>query len=431
MVWTIFRIYIILIVLAVVCYIPKLRQFFFAKKTLPHKTATNKRKIAVVVPARKEFKTIPSLLDSIKKQDYDKDFFDVNIIVKDPDDPTISLAKEIGANVFVVTNQTCKGEALDGYFKSLSPKKLKSYDAFVIVDADAVLTDQYLTELNNALEYDKQIFVTRKLVKNFLLDENARSLSCNCSALTYPVVDDLGNAYRTQKNIPLNFCGQGLMVRREIIEKLGGWPYRSLTEDYELKMDGYLKDFTSMYYPYAVIYTEEAISHKEIYKRRVRWLNGVSQCDKQYKKSVKQKIKSTKASNSLKFDYLYYHIGILLFLVATILAVVLGQVIIFNCHLSSEVGKQAYWLLTFFPLMLMYVVLVGYTIIAMICYKDGIKNLSRKEKTSMMLFGPFFWLEYVPIYIQSKLLLQKNLNWSQTERINDTRGTYEEESENL
>ena len=47
-----------------------------------------------------------------------------------------------------------------------------------------------------------------------------------------------------------------------------------------------------MYWPYAVLYTEEALSHRDNYKRRLRWLTGYAQCDEKYKKQIKAQAKA-------------------------------------------------------------------------------------------------------------------------------------------
>ena len=52
-------------------------------------------------------------------------------------------------------------------FFFIGKKEFESYEAFVVVDADAVLAPDYMTELNNALEYDKDVYNTRKLIKNY------------------------------------------------------------------------------------------------------------------------------------------------------------------------------------------------------------------------------------------------------------------------
>ena len=130
--------YVFFAILSFVMYLPKIVQFCYAFKKPPHKKATGLRKIGLVIPALDESKVIGDLFDSIEKQDYDRAYFDVNVIVKDPTDPTVAMAKALGYNVFIVPNQTCKGEALDGCFKQIPQESFDGYAAFVIIDADAV-----------------------------------------------------------------------------------------------------------------------------------------------------------------------------------------------------------------------------------------------------------------------------------------------------
>ena len=403
--------------LAAVCYIPKFFQLAGARKKPERKSASKQRTIALVIPARNESGTIGALFHSILQQTYPCDRFDVNVIVKEADDPTCAMAKKIGANVFVVPAQTCKGAALDGYFHSLSPEQLRRYDAFAIVDADAVLSDTYVEELNNALEYDRDIFVTRKNIKNYLGGKAARSLICDCSALTYPIIDELGNAYRSAKNVPLNLCGQGLMVRRRVIERLNGWPYRSLTEDYELKMDGYLHGFSGMFYPYAVLYTEEVLQHKESYLRRLRWIRGYSQCDRMYKKRIQEKIRRDGASPAVKFDFLHFKDAFYLY-TGGLAAALSGGTALFITGLAggSVLWAYALGLLIALPLACTYLILLSYTAMAMCAYRDVLTGFTAARKLRLLLFHPLFLLEYIPIYIQSRTEKTQGA-WKETARL--------------
>lgn len=422
---------IILIVYGAVCaasvalYFPKLLGYRFAFRKPPYKRAAKERRISVIIPARDESRIIGDLFESIKKQTYRN--FAVNVIVKDENDPTIRLAEEFGARVFVVPEQTCKGEALDGYFKRLKEKEIAEFDAFVIVDADAVLAEDYIGELNNALEHDYEIFITRKFAKNYLGDKHHRSIFSNCSALTWPMIDDLGNLYRMQKEIPLNLCGQGMMVRRSIIEKIGGWPYRSLTEDYELKLDSLLQGFRSMYYPYAVIYTEEALSHEENFHRRMRWIMGYSQCDRKYKKEIKEHARSRGRMTSGEKEYFFGVLPLLLYSAASIITIFIGA----GLSIYYAVNRQfdwfySSWYLVFMPFWIMYTLLFLYGVLAYLSDTEAFRVLKVHEKLSMLLFNPLYLLEYIPIYLKCHHDVRKGRApaWRKTERM-----TYEEKKE--
>lgn len=404
--------------LSIVLYLPKLAQFFHTFYRPPHKAATEKRRISLVIPAREESKVIGDLFASIGKQTYDKLYFDVNVIVQSEDDPTVAMAKKSGANVFVVPEQTCKGEALDGYFKQLEREKFGTYDAFVIIDADAVLFPDYVEELNRALEFDRQIFLTRKYIKNYLGNRKMRTLFSNCSVLTYPQLDDLCNNYRTLHDIPMNMCGQGMMIRREVIEQIGGWPYRTLTEDYELRMDCFLQGFSSMYYPYAKIYTEEVLTHKESYERRMRWVTGFSQCDRRYKKRIREQVKERGSMNEGEFEYFFSLIPVILFIVVTVVTAFIGMgLTVFYAIHHVEFWKPALLYLTIMPTAVMYLILVLYALLCMLAYRDVFRSISVWERIATILFAPLFCLEYFPIFIQSRIYSRTGMDWKPTEHI--------------
>lgn len=420
MVSLIFSIYVIVALIAVALYLPRLFGFRYAFKKFPRKSAGKKRRIAILVPARGESAIIGDLFASIKEQDYDRDCFETFVIVKESDDPTVELAKGEGVSVTVVPEQKCKGDALDGLFKSLSKDKLNSFDAFVIVDADGVLSKTYVSELNAALEYDADIFITHKTAKNFLGKRNVRSVFSNCAALTWPIVDDLGNAYRTKKGMPLNLCGQGLMLRKEVIQKIGGWPYRTMTEDYELKLDSLLHGFKSMYYPHAVLYTEEAISHHENLVRRTRWLTGYKQCNKKYKNSIKKKAKQNGGLTKGEREYFFGMIPYFLFLSDTVVTSFGGLGLSVYYHLSGNpLWLHCLMLLTVLPLAVLYGLLHFYSWIAIFIARKEFNSITGMERLAVALFNPFYLLEYVCVYFLSlKQFHSKEAPvWQQTERV--------------
>lgn len=411
-------VYIILASVSFLLYTPKLVQFFYAFKKPQHKKATELRKISLVIPALDESGIIDDLFVSIDKQTYDGDKYDVNVIVKDQNDPTVEIARTRGYNVFVVTEQTCKGEALDGYFKQIGEVKIEEYAAFVIIDADAVLAPDYVEELNNALEYPVDIFLSRKFIKNYLGDRSRRTVFSNCSALTYPMLDNLGNNYRMEHGLPMNMCGQGMMVRREVIEELGGWPYRTLTEDYELKLDSVLKGFQSMYYPYAIIYTEEVLRHKESYNRRLRWVTGYSQCDKKYKQQIKDKLRREGAPYAKWFEFCFALVPIIMFIVTTFVVMIGGTVLASRYALAGDVlWKSAALKLILLPFLVMYGLVFCYCSLAMAAYHDVFRPLSFGEKLGTLLIAPLFMLEYFPIYIQSRIRARKGMKWEPTKHV--------------
>ncbi len=417
---------------AALLYIPKLVQFLHCFRPPEKRHAAEKRRIALLIPARDESGVIGDLFDSLLQQTYPKELIDVNVIVKHEDDPTIGMARRLGFSVFIVPEQTCKGAALDGYFQQIGREHWKDNAAYCIVDADAVLAPDYVEELNNALEMDAHIYLTRKRVKNYLGDKKSRSIICNCSALNYPVLDDMGNYYRMKKGVPLNMCGQGMMVRADAIEKINGWPYRTLTEDYEMKMDSFLKDFKSVYYPYAVLYTEEAVTHHEAWQRRLRWVMGFTQCDHKYKKDVQKAMRKKKYPFFAWYDTFFGIVPPVIFIVAVFLTAIAGVALtIYFAVQGSMLWWRALLLLVVMPFALMYFFDLVYNALTMYVYRDAYVTLSKGEKARTLFFSPLFMFEYFPIFLHAHLYLMtgKKLTWAHTARLSYKKGLAAEKAE--
>lgn len=406
--------------IALILYLPRILGFRYAFKPFPQQKTNKKRRLAILIPARNESQIIGDLFQSIVAQNYDQACFETFVIVKESNDPTIELAQQRNFNVTVVSDQHCKGDALHGFFRWLPQNRLASFDAFVIVDADGVLDSQFLAEVNRALENSAEIVITRKMTKNFFGGRKSRSLFANCAALTWPMIDELGNAYRTVKHMPLNLCGQGLVVRRNVIEQNGGWPFRSLTEDYELKLESLVRDYRSIYYPHAVLYTEEAVGHKENFIRRVRWLTGFCQSVKQYRHRIRAKIKTEKRLNRGEFEYFMGIVPYLVYLVGTILTMLGGVGLsVYFAIIKSSLWLHALVSLVLVPFGVTYLLLHWYSILALFTTPQRFRNLTIGERIAMVFYNPFYILEYLPAYLVAltKLHQKRPLRWKSTERL--------------
>ena len=89
--------------------------FISGKKVKPVPHSNKKTKFAIVVPARNESKVITNTFASFATQTYDRNYYDVWVIVESEDDPTCRIAKNFGYNVFVrkdLDNKHTKGFAI-------------------------------------------------------------------------------------------------------------------------------------------------------------------------------------------------------------------------------------------------------------------------------------------------------------------------------
>lgn len=411
------RIYLLVCLFLLILYIPRIAYYFSAFRDQPRLINPAKNRLAVLVPAKNESKVIQALLDTLNLQTYDRAFFDVHVIVEDARDPSVAMVKKaIDATIHVVPDQTRKGEALDGALKKILKDTPNKYDAFVIIDADNLAHPDFLLEMNNALASGRQIVVGKKRIKNWeSANRDDRSLFSNCTALVYAMVDDLGNRHRTKHNIPVSMCGTGMMVRADVIKEQNGWPYRTLTEDYEVMMDCFLRGYTSMYYMHAIVYTEEAVEHRTSFKRRMRWLTGYTQCNKKYRRAV---VKKTFGEGKIvwkNFDFLYSLLPVFTF---AGISLVLGITCLFAAGAYAIFFQPLSW-----PILRMaiisfgtvYGVLMIFTILTLVVDRKALK-MSFFELVAVIFLNPFILAEFIWIFIRI-FTATNNLEWDNVDRI--------------
>ncbi len=301
-----------LLFLTLLAYSPRVVAWFGVFFPYPHLKNAKLNKIAVIIPARNESETIAPLFEALSRQTY-KDF-EVYVIVKDPLDPTIQMAKDHHFHFRVEKGQASKADALDGILHSLIVKDPGAFDAYLILDADAQVKDNYLEEMNNAMASGRQVIVSKKIVKNFSMGKGALSIQGVANGYIWTLFDDMGNRFKSLHHIALFTVGSGLLISKDIIISGQGWPYKTtMTEDCELAADIIANHWSTYYAPYAPIYMEEAPTLAMTNKRRTRWMSGLTDSQRLYR----QKDFSLGAFWDVYFSYsvflAYLYFGILLF----------------------------------------------------------------------------------------------------------------------
>lgn len=405
--------YVIICGLCLLSYLPRLRAWFGAFKKQKRIKNNINHKLALLVPARNESCVINDLFESIKKQTYNRANFDIYVLVKDPNDPTIELTKNMGGYTYVVKGQKCKGDALDYCLKQLL-KENKVYDGYIVVDADCRLDELFLEEMNNALASDKQVIQAKKIVKNYYMGKKANSWASSCNGIIWTIIDELGNRYKSDKNITGMIIGTGLMLRHDVVKMLNGWPYRqTLTEDIEFMNDCALRGISTYYYSYAKILVEESTSLSTTNKRRKRWLRGVVDSKRLYYKRLCDNAKTKEDKKNKYFvtalDPVFYFIGCNTFafiigIIMTIFLIVMKNALWIDTLILSGITVGIIY--TSFFILTLFCVIIDWKVIKLPLYK----------KILLMFIHPLFYMGYIPI-IGKILFSEKNDGWEVIERI--------------
>lgn len=373
---------------------------FFKKSKLEE--TDKKARFAIVIPARNESKVIEGLLKSIKKQDYDQNLLDIYVCVREENDPTIEIAKKYDASTTCYLSKT-KPDALNYLFKNMI-KENKEYDAILIMDADNLIKKNFITEMNKSYQAGYQIGVGFRNNKEW----NNGCVSA-CSALTFLMINSLQNKPNNEINKNMVVSGTGYYISYDLIKSFGGWPFTTLTEDYELSVYSTLNDIKIRYVDTAEFLDEQPTSFKVTMVQRLRWVKGYLQVHKKYKKDLNE-IENTQSST--KFQKLKLKIGIWPFVLAIVSVVVYAISLISTALLGSIIELSSKKVFIDALLQLLFIIYAAMVVFSFVIFMLDIKRVKIKpfNLIKACLFNPIFLASYIPIML--KALRVEEVEWT-------------------
>lgn len=275
-------------VLAAVFFICYSYQFLYIpiallKKDKPHKEE-KKHRFAVLICARNEEKVIGNLINSIHSQSYGRGNIRVFVMADNCTDSTARIARNAGAVVYkrFDSEKIGKGYALEALLRRVSEDYPKGYfDGFFVFDADNILDENYVEEMNRTFCDGYKIITSCRNSKNY----GDNWISAGYSLWFLRESRYLNHA-RMLLGTSCAVSGTGFFFSREIYEKCGGWPFHLLTEDIEFTVHNIINGEKIGYCPKAVFYDEQPTSFRQSWRQRMRWAKGYLQVFGKYGKNL-------------------------------------------------------------------------------------------------------------------------------------------------
>ena len=244
------------------------------KKEPLHKPE-KKHLFAVLVSARNEEKVIGELIKSINLQTYGRENIRIFVMADNCTDETARAARNSGAVVYKRFNlkKVGKGYALEELLGHISEDYPKNYfDGFFVFDADNVLEENYIEEMNKTFSDGYKIITSYRNSKNY---------GDNWISAGYSLWFLRESRYLNHARFLLgNSCavsGTGFFFSREIFEKCGGWPFHLLTEDIEFTVHNITHGEKIGFCKNAVLYDEQPVLFSQSWHQRMRWAKGYLQ----------------------------------------------------------------------------------------------------------------------------------------------------------
>lgn len=256
--------------LAIVSLLPERKSVTFRRP---------RTRFAILIPAHNEAGIIGKTLGSIQQLKYPTDLFETYVIADNCTDETAGIARSRRATVLERRdkNRKGKGYALQWAFETLDKRGLfKSYDAFVIIDADTVCDTDFLRAMDIRSARGESVVQGYYDVLN-----PAESPMASLSFLGFALNRNLKYTGRTRIGSSSNLLGNGMCFSSRIIEQFG-WDATSIVEDMEYAVMLRLGGVAVSFAPEARVYAAIPETFKGSRVQRSRWDIGRFQVRNKY-----------------------------------------------------------------------------------------------------------------------------------------------------
>jgi hypothetical protein len=226
-------------------------------------------RFAVLVPAHDEELVLPRLLASCGALDYPAHLFTVHLVADNCSDGTAEVARNAGVTVHERNDTTLrgKGHALHWLLERLGTAGL-AYDAYVIVDADTVVSPNLLRVFDAHLARGDQAIQCYYGVLN--ADQGRQAMLRYCALALYNGLRPRG---RDALGLSAGLRGNGMCFSAPLLERLG-WTAYSLAEDAEFHLRLVESGIHVTYAAQAHVVAEMPTSLRQAQSQHMRWERG-------------------------------------------------------------------------------------------------------------------------------------------------------------
>ncbi len=374
---------------------------FIKKNKTYEKTDLNQ--YAVLIAARNEEAVISQLIESIHNQTYPSELIKIFVVADNCTDDTAAIAKAAGAVVWerFNRNKIGKGYAIDFLLDRIGEAyPEKPFDGYFVFDADNLLDENYIREMNKSFSGGNRIITSYRNSKNYgnnwISAGNSLWFLRECQYLSRS---------RMLLGTSCAISGTGFLFHSDIIERSNGWKFFLLTEDIEFSIHNVINGEKIAYCESAMLYDEQPVRFSQSWNQRMRWTKGNIQVCQKYGVELIKSIFRNRSFSSYDMSMTIFPAIILTTLggIINLFGIVYGVV----SDESILTLVQSIWESTSNAYMMFFVI----GLITTITEWNKIHCSSFKKILYTFTF-PFFMLTYIPITL---IALFKKVEWKQIE----------------
>lgn len=244
---------------------------------IPHPKMLRKRPfVSIVVPAKNEEAVIEATLRSLGAQRYHKDeqrCFELIIVDDRSTDGTPRILERLSRELSLKVVRTPDGSRGKAAALNFGIARARG-DFIAVFDADARIGPDFLERMVGGLDAER---VGGAQGQRRLYNAHQNWLT-RIQEDEYCLFQHLLQRARMVLGGMVCFAGNGLLLRREALDDVGGWNEDALTEDVDLTVRFHLAGWHIRYVEDAVVWEEAIPGMNDLLRQRVRWFEGALRC---------------------------------------------------------------------------------------------------------------------------------------------------------
>lgn len=297
-IFSIWMILIVNVILTIAGYIFYLRWVHKAPPSLP----TEPPFVTIMVPAHNEGIVIVKTVMALLALDYPQDRYEIIVINDNSSDNSATLLKNLqqlnpDRNLEVINTDNVTGGKGKSNALNIGLKRARG-SLISIYDADNTPEHGALSYLVAELCANPQCGAVIGKFRTRNKDATILTRFINVETLSFQWMAQAG---RQQLFKLCTIPGTNYVIRRDLLEDIGGWDVKALSEDTEISFQVYQRGYRIGFQPLAVTWEQEPQTLDVWFHQRTRWVKG----------NIYVVLKNagklfTKAGRHIRFDLLYF-----------------------------------------------------------------------------------------------------------------------------
>lgn len=229
--------------------------------------------ISLMVPAHNESLVISHTLDALLKLEYPRDRLEILVVNDGSTDDTADLVEAVSrrdprVRLFNIPKEFAARGKSAALNRGLAQCR---HEIIGIFDADNVPEPDSILHLARHLTADPNLGAVIGKFRCVNKKKNLLTRFINLESLAFQWIVQAGRwSLLRVATLP----GTNYLIRRSILEELGGWDEQALTEDAEMSVRIYQAGYLIKFIPYAVTWEQEPETLRVWFRQRVRWARG-------------------------------------------------------------------------------------------------------------------------------------------------------------